>query len=342
MSNARNLANLLGTGTQITTADIADGAFQANKNLIINGSLQVWQRGTSGFGHNVFSADRWREDYNTGNGLSVSKYEIPSGGEAGLPTPITSALKMAYTVGSGAGSGLNDLRQKIEFPKQFDGQTLTLSYYVKASSACQVNNRRISAINATNAYSGASLPAVNVTTEWQRVVDTFTFGTSSNGVYPSNSCLDVVLSAPVCTTVDIDYYVTGVQLELGDTATPFEHRSYGDELARCQRYFEKIGGNSTYDPIGQGSQRTTGQTYFHVYFKQTKRAAPTVSFTNNVIVTDRLNFDQVVSSIGTNEPSVFGFHGEFQHSAVGAIYRPLFVCSGPNSPFGYMTFDSEL
>ena len=45
MSNARNLANLLGTGTQITTADIADGAFQANKNLIINGAMQVAQRG---------------------------------------------------------------------------------------------------------------------------------------------------------------------------------------------------------------------------------------------------------------------------------------------------------
>ena len=47
MSNARNLANLLGTGTQITTADIADGAFQANKNLIINGSMICSQRGTS-------------------------------------------------------------------------------------------------------------------------------------------------------------------------------------------------------------------------------------------------------------------------------------------------------
>jgi len=47
MSNARNLANLLGTGTQITTADIADGAFQANKNLIINGAMQVAQRGTT-------------------------------------------------------------------------------------------------------------------------------------------------------------------------------------------------------------------------------------------------------------------------------------------------------
>jgi len=48
MSNARNLANLLGTGTQITTAYIADGAFQANRNLVINGAMQVAQRGTSG------------------------------------------------------------------------------------------------------------------------------------------------------------------------------------------------------------------------------------------------------------------------------------------------------
>ena len=61
MSNARNLANLLGTGTQITTADIADGAFQANKNLIINGAMQVAQRGLSNWSTlaDMHSTDRF-------------------------------------------------------------------------------------------------------------------------------------------------------------------------------------------------------------------------------------------------------------------------------------------
>ena len=67
MSNARNLANLLGTGTQITTADIADGAFQANKNLIINGAMVIDQRnalkevikaGASDFILKPFESDR--------------------------------------------------------------------------------------------------------------------------------------------------------------------------------------------------------------------------------------------------------------------------------------------
>jgi len=241
------------SGSGITSANIADGTITTDdinssdvsslksgrKNLIINGGFDVWQRGTSGFGHNVYSADRWREDYNTGNGVAISKHNIPSGGETGLPLGFTSAFKYALTVGSGAGLGLNDVRQKIELPKRFEGQTFTLSYYVKASSSCTVSNRRIYATNVTNPFSGASLSSLSVTTTWQRVTDTFTLGTSSTAVYSSSSFLDVVLSAPVATSVNIDYYITGVQLELGSVATDFEHRSYGEELALCQRYYQK-------------------------------------------------------------------------------------------------------
>jgi hypothetical protein len=267
------------SGSGITSANIADGTITTDdinssdvsslksgrKNLIINGGFDVWQRGTSGFGHNVYSADRWREDYNTGNGVAISKHNIPSGGETGLPLGFTSAFKYALTVGSGAGLGLNDVRQKIELPKRFEGQTFTLSYYVKASSSCTVSNRRIYATNVTNPFSGASLSSLSVTTTWQRVTDTFTLGTSSTAVYSSSSFLDVVLSAPVATSVNIDYYITGVQLELGSVATDFDHHSYGEELALCQRYyatgkviltFNGTSGRYSFRTLGQHNMRT--------------------------------------------------------------------------------------
>lgn len=258
MSKARGLADL---------GNVYDDGALSNRNLIINGAMQVWQRGTSGFGHNGYFADRWAEATNTNDGLSISKIDLPSTGEAGLPRQFTSMAKFALTAGS-SGS-LNDLRQRIEHPKGLAGQTLTLSYYIKASSSCTIYSRRVVFDQVTNAPTGASLPNVNVTTSWQRIVDTFTLGSNSNAVYSNSSFLDVVLSLPFNTTVDV--YLTGVQLEVGDTATPFEHpRSYGDELARCERYYE-TGRSKLYCNAAM-----TGMTLY-VPHRTTKRTNPTVT-----------------------------------------------------------------
>ena len=73
-----------------------------------------------------------------------------------------------------------------------------------------------------------------------------------------------------------DYFaITGVQLELGDVATPFEHRSYGEELSACQRYYEEIDDSGTYRP--NGIAFTTTSTNIPLQFSVQKRAAPTVT-----------------------------------------------------------------
>jgi hypothetical protein len=270
MSKARDLADLAkNANDRLDIVATSDGAL-SNRSLIINGAMQVWQRGLSGFGHNAFSADRWREDTNTDDGLAVGFVEVPSSGEAGLPRQFTYMAKFALTAGTTV--GVNDLRQKVENPKGLAGQTLTLSYYIKASSSCTINNRRIGWNGVTNAPPTTNLPSLNVTTGWQRVENTFTLGSSGTAVYASNANLDVILGLPINTTVDV--YITGVQLERGDTATPFEHRSYGQELALCQRFFQN--GIFAYEGV-----EDDGELSGVCYYKQTMRAAPTLSSVNS-------------------------------------------------------------
>jgi hypothetical protein len=74
------------------------------------------------------------------------------------------------------------------------------------------------------------------------------------------------------------FYITGVQLEAGSVASPFERRDYGRELMMCQRYYE-YGNTKWYFP---GSGTTT--TYIGVYYKVNKRTFPTVSFNSSGIV----------------------------------------------------------
>jgi hypothetical protein len=75
------------------------------------------------------------------------------------------------------------------------------------------------------------------------------------------------------TTVNSTFRITGIQFEVGDTATPFEHRSYGDELVKCQRYYEEPNGSAR---VGDPSSGTYSVQYNYIV---TKRATPTISTT---------------------------------------------------------------
>jgi len=73
--------------------------------------------------------------------------------------------------------------------------------------------------------------------------------------------------------------ITGVQLEVGDTATPFEHRSYGDELARCQRYYFSSDEAESLI-IGFGDVTSGDSTYFTILHPTTMRTGPTITLSN--------------------------------------------------------------
>ena len=268
MSNARNLANLLGTGTQITTADIADGAFQANKNLIINGAMQVAQRGTSQTGVTssgyASAPDRFSSLI---NGLGT--WTLSQSSDA--PDGFSSSYKWECTVADSSISAgdYGILLQRMEGQNlqhlkkgSSNAESLTASFWVKSSKTGTYifelyenhSQRSISksyTISSANTweYKSITIPGDTVGTinndNTESLIPAFwvaagsnyssgTLQTSWGSIVNANRAVGVVNLAD---TVGNTWQVTGVQLELGDTATPFEHRSFGEELSLCQRYF---------------------------------------------------------------------------------------------------------
>ena len=247
------------------------------KNLLINGGFDVWQRGTSGFGHNSFNADRWVEYTNTNDSYNVQKINLSASDMTA--TGQSKALKVTTTAGT-TGS-LSDLRQKVEFPEKFHNKTLTLSFWYKSDSTATINNVRVGSIINSVFVAHLSGQTISATTIWQKASFTFTCSGMGVGTITANDHLDVIVSSPVGTTTT--YYITGAQLELGSVATDFEHRSYGEELALCQRYYQEFGG-AAYHRFASGKVDGAGDLQAPFPPIKEMRAGASLSTTGSFIV----------------------------------------------------------
>jgi len=200
------------------------------RNLIINGAMQVWQRGVNfSSSAGAYIADRWYVD-NTGGGTSGQSTDAPDDFAYSFRVNPSSTTNAAY-------------RQAIELPAAGvggifrSGNSFTLSFYLKSDNAGEAINVFVA---SSSVVTGTTTIHVNdastglvTSTSWTRY--TYTFDCKDVG--GSDTCFNVV---PYVTSPSDYTYLTGVQLELGKVATPFEHRSYGEELALCQRYYYRI------------------------------------------------------------------------------------------------------
>ena len=109
------------------------------------------------------------------------------------------------------------------------GDVVTLSYWINVTSG----DFRIST-NATSQVS-VSTTTIDTATGWYRRSASYTLTSAEVAAITGGSYLQINIEPAA-----LAYKLTGVQLEVGDTGTPFEHRSYSDELQRCQRYFEIV------------------------------------------------------------------------------------------------------
>jgi hypothetical protein len=240
------------------------------RNLLINGDFQVSQRGdftTASTATNNYWVDRWYADVSAP--VSVNKQHTTGIDIDGTPT-IAKAAKLIATSG---GTSYIGLRQKIENGTQYVGRTLTYSAYVKSNSS---NARLTSYIVGSNNQVVVSEPHSG-SGEWERLTVTFVMtGTPSSAWFVSAFISTPNIgSIPMTTGEYIE--ITMAQMELGKVATPFEHRSYGEELALCQRYYEQWSGSMAmhpqYSAISSGVYANAREV--RINFKSTKRATPT-------------------------------------------------------------------
>ena len=250
-------------GSGITSANIADGTITTDdilasdvknlksgrKNLIINGGFDVWQRGTSFTGSATgYTADRWRSYTQTGK--TITSYDNG----------------LRYVLASSTVFSLLSHRLEVNNPKDFSEKTFTLTFNYENLAA-------VTFASGTDFYFEVNGVGISTgplgSTSFETTVGTHT--TSATFTMPVITTTDYVDIRIVTNNAATDVVFTNVQLELGSVATDFEHRSYGEELALCQRYYEIASGGS------YGAFPTTSDYRVSVPYKVTKRAAPTIT-----------------------------------------------------------------
>lgn len=254
-----------GTSGDVTVSfDIANyggGQGAAGKNALLNSNFSVWQRGTS-FSlaastayTSGFTADRWQTATGTNQACTISRQA--TGDTTNLPF-IQYALRYQRNSGQ-TGTAILALVQNFESVNSipFAGKIVTLSFYARAGANYSAASGALKAQlysgtgtdqNAFGTYTGAAAAidsTATLTTTWQR----FTF-TSASAIPTSATELALQFNfTPVGTASTNDYYeITGVQLELGSTATPYKPNGATQqaELAACQRYYSTSTTNGTH------------------------------------------------------------------------------------------------
>ena len=333
MSKARGLADL---------GNVYDDGALSNRNLLINSAMQVSQRGdfssAATFTSGQYWLDRWIFDTNNANSL-VSQVGVDV-------TELSSKTKAARVEAGTTGSSYLGIRQKLEFPENYAGKTYTFSAYVRSNNV----NARLTGffigpnqIIASDAHTGDG--------SWQRLSVTFTFSTTAASAAYFDGFIASTGIGPVPISAGDYMEITGVQLEVGDTATPFEHRSYSDELQRCQRYTYIISG-AGYTPATSsayaryvmfGTGPTT--TKWITPFPTTMRAVPSLitnNFTSSTVQIYSYTDDasKTLSSVSLDEGSIN--HQQVTFTISGSGLADTITWRWNNSPAAYIGFDAEL
>jgi hypothetical protein len=278
------------------------------KNRIINGDCRIDQRNAGASvtitTNNTYTIDRW-----TAYTAQASKYSIQqNAGSVTPPVGFTNYLGCtslsAYSVTS---SDYFFFRQVIEGLNVADlgwgtanAQPVTLSFWVRSSltgtfggSIRNGNSDRsypfsytVSSAN-TFEYKTITIPG-DTTGTWATnntagLQVSYSLGAGSTfsgtaGAWAAGSYIQPTGATSVVGTNGATFYITGVQLEKGSTATSFDYRPYGTELQLCQRYFERID-SALGGIVSVGQAYDTGAIFVPISFKATKRAAPTFSTT---------------------------------------------------------------
>ena len=307
MSKAAELAKM---GEVLTNSQLG-----GRRNILYNGSMICSQRGASftslGGTAGVYSLDRMRFGFtmNSGRFTITQSTDTPNGFANSLKIDVTTA-ESSLNAASGCAIGQFIEGQDVQQFKKgtSDAEQYTLSFHVKSNVTGTYivelfdfdNTRQVSksyTIDSANTWEKKTLtfPAdtsgafdndndKSLAVQWFFASGTDrTSGTLNTSWASSTDANRIVGQTNLFSSTDNELYITGMQLEVGSTATPFEHRSFGEELALCQRYYHQSGylatthyGGGSAVAVAFNANESGGANNFPV----TMRSAPTINIKN--------------------------------------------------------------
>ena len=294
-------------GSEIAAAETVQDARNlisaGRRNLIINGDMRISQRGTSFTPTiNEYNLDRWmfggsHPNFTVSQGTSI----LPNGRSVNIFDVVCNANSIRWI----------DSYQGIEDIHIITGQTVTISAWVKTNHP-SVNFRQYGQTNFGDTF----IPDG----EWHHYSVTTTLGalTLTKGSNINTAFFGIANSEISDWTAGQYIQFTHFQLELGKNATEFEHRSYGEELALCQRYFYKLDSGRVFTTANGTNSAISG-----VVLPVTMRDTPTPKFfgsnstSGNIRMFSsgsgsQVNYDTAANSTATagipNGPGNFGFN----------------------------------
>ena len=237
VSNAANDPAVDDGTSWLPAIDLSAATTLSGKNFLINGDFDIWQRGVSFANPNsVYTADRWLCDVIRGNTGDVTREEFVAG-----QTDVPHAQYYARFTATTAPTGSRALmRQRIEDVHTGADKTITVSFFanVLADETINVDFSYDFGVGGSAGFIAASLN-VALTVGWKKYTVTVVLPSISGSTVGTGSFWHVsFISFSTAATSTVEF--ARVQAEEGTFATEFEYRPIAEELALCQRYFERI------------------------------------------------------------------------------------------------------
>ena len=342
------------------------------KNRIINGDMRIDQRNagasvTVGTANPLYTLDRWCFQTTQSSKLSTQQNQGSVTPPAGFSNYLGITSLSAYSVVS---SDYFDVQQRIEGFNLSDldfgkatAKTVTLSFWVRSSltgtfggslanGAFNYSYPFTYTISSANTWTQISVTIAGPTSgAWVGATNelalyvTFGLGVGSTlsgtaGSWQAGGFISATGATSVVGTNGATWYITGVQLEIGTSATPFERRLYNQELANCQRYYWKWVPSSSLSHLGIGISGTATTAYIVTgKLPVTMRVSPAIATPSSCRIYDGTSV--VVTAIAGNFSSVDYFTCDMT-TASGLTANRIAMFGANNTLSASVEFSSEL
>ena len=278
-------------GEELLRANTTDELYNVigrNRNLIINGGFNVWQRGTTGTvvgGPAYCSADRWKCYVNTNTTITLSRQTFTPG-QKEVPGNPTYYARFDW-LGTGA-SQFFGFEQLIEGCHHGAGDFITVSFYARSERSDDMN-LGVSQKCDGSADVSCGDRTFNLEPTWKRFVYTYPMPSLVGKTIGANNALAITFYRSGILNSYLD--IANVQVEVGTTATPFEYRNPQQELDLCRRYCRTVlnGGETS----GFGFCNGAAATFFMFDYGTPMRSTPSLSYSGT------LNISNYASNLST-------------------------------------------